>query len=150
MLNVAANEDQLATVLGHEVGHVNARHGAERMVADNAIDMGLQLMAVMLSMGDVEIPPQLMVDLGATAADLGTVRPFSRAQELQADKLGLEYMAVASYDPRQAVAFWRRMQQASGDGGPPTFLSTHPSNVRRIEELLEQLDLGNRSINTPS
>jgi predicted Zn-dependent protease len=139
MLEVAANEDQLATVLGHEVGHVNARHGAERMVTEHFIALGLRLAASLLALGDVQIPPELLVALGASAADLGIVRPFSRTQELEADALGLEYMAQAGYDPTQAIAFWQRMQQLTGDGGAPHFLATHPSNARRIEELLEQL-----------
>jgi predicted Zn-dependent protease len=139
MLEVAANEDQLATVLGHEVGHVNARHGAERMVTEHFIALGLRLAAMLLAMGDVQIPPDLLVALGASAAELGIVRPFSRTQELEADALGLEYMAQAGYEPTAAIAFWRRMQQLSSDGGPPHFLATHPTNARRIEELLERL-----------
>jgi predicted Zn-dependent protease len=139
MLEVAANEDQLATVLGHEVGHVNARHGAERMVTEHVIALGLRLAATLLALGDARIPPDLLVALGATAADLGIVRPFSRTQELEADALGLEYMARAGYEPTEAIAFWRRMQELTGNGGPPYFLATHPTNAQRIEELLERL-----------
>jgi predicted Zn-dependent protease len=139
MLDVAANEAQLATVLGHEVGHVNARHGAERMVTEHFIALGLRLAALLLASSDVQIPPDLLAALGASAAELGIVRPFSRSQELEADALGLEYMARAGFEPTEAIAFWRRMQQLSGDGSPPHFLATHPSNARRIEELLQQL-----------
>jgi predicted Zn-dependent protease len=129
MLDIAANEAQLATVLGHEIGHVNARHGAEHAI----------MLALLLALGDVRIPPDLLVVLGGSAAELGIVRPFSRAQELEADALGLEFMAQAGYKPTEAVAFWQRMQQLSGNGGPPPFLATHPSNAKRIEELLERL-----------
>jgi predicted Zn-dependent protease len=139
MLEVAADEDQLATVLGHEVGHVNARHGAERMVTEHLIALGLRLVASLLAFGDVQIPPDLLVALGASAAELGIVRPFSRSQELEADALGLDYMADAGYEPTAAIEFWRRMQRLSGDGGQPDFLATHPSSARRIEELLERL-----------
>lgn len=139
MLKVAANEDQLAAVLGHEVAHVNARHGAERLVTEHAITLGLRLGAMLLSLGDVPIPPDLVVALGASAAEFGIVRPFSREQELEADVLGLGYMAEAGYRPREAITFWRRMQQLTDDGGAPHFLATHPSNARRIEELLERL-----------
>ncbi len=139
MLQVAADEAQLATVLGHEVGHVNARHGAERMVTEHFIALGLRLVAALLAFGDVQIPPDLLVALGASAAELGIVRPFSRTQELEADALGLDYMAQAGYEPTAAIAFWRRMQQIAGDGGQPDFLATHPSSARRIEELLERL-----------
>jgi predicted Zn-dependent protease len=139
MLEVAADEDQLATVLGHEIGHVNARHGAERMVTEHFIALGLRLVASLLAIGDVQIPPDLLVALGASAAELGIVRPFSRTQELEADALGLEYMAEAGYEPMAAIEFWRRMQQVSGDGGQLDFLATHPSSARRIEELLKRL-----------
>jgi metalloendopeptidase OMA1, mitochondrial len=139
MLEVAADEDQLATVLGHEVGHVNARHGAERMVTEHLIALGLRLVASLLALGDVQIPPDLLVALGASAAELGIVRPFSRSQELEADALGLDYMADAGYEPTAAIEFWRRMQRLSGAGGQPDFLATHPSSARRIEELLERL-----------
>ena len=139
MLEVAANEDQLATVLGHEVGHVNARHGAERMVTEHFIALGLRLAATLLALGDARIPPDLLVALGASAAELGIVRPFSRSQELEADALGLEYMAKAGFEPTEAIAFWQRMQQLSSNGGLPHFLATHPSNAQRIEELLERL-----------
>lgn len=145
MLDVAANEDQLAAVLGHEVGHVNARHGAERMVTEHAIALGLRLGAMLLAAGDVPVPPDLAVALGASAAELGIVRPFSRSQELEADALGLTYMADAGYRPRQAVAFWRRMQERTDNGGPPPFLATHPSSARRIEELLRRLPETSRS-----
>lgn len=139
MLEVAANEHQLATVLGHEIGHVNARHGAERMVTEHFVALGLRLAAALLALGDVQIPPDLLAALGASAAEFGIVRPFSRAQALEADGLGLEYMARAGYDPREAIAFWQRMQLLTANGGPTPFLATHPSNARRIEELLEQL-----------
>ena len=139
MLEVAANEAQLATVLGHEVGHVNARHGAERMVTQHFIALGLRLVATLLAFGDVQIPPDLLVALGASAAELGIVRPFSRNQELEADVLGLDYMAAAGYQPTAAIDFWRRMQGLSGGRGQPDFLATHPSSARRIEELLERL-----------
>ena len=109
------------------------------MVTEHFIALGLRLAATLLALGDVQIPPDLLVALGASAAELGIVRPFSRTQELEADALGLEYMAHAGYQPREAIAFWRRMQQLTGNGGPPHFLATHPSNARRIEELLEQL-----------
>jgi predicted Zn-dependent protease len=135
MLRVAASEAQLATVLGHEVGHVNARHAAQRIVAEHAVALALRLGTTLLATSDVPIPPQLVVALGGGLADVGLIRPFGRAQELQADELGLRYMARAGYDPREAVAFWRRMLALEGDERPPAFLSTHPASEQRIAAL---------------
>ena len=135
MLQIMANEAQLATVLGHEVGHVNARHAAQRIVAENAVALALRLGASLLAYSDTPIPPQLVVALGGSLADVGLIRPFGRGQELQADELGLRYMARAGYDPAQSVEFWRRMLALESGDRPPAFLSTHPASERRIEAL---------------
>ncbi len=135
MLQTMANEAQLATVLGHEVGHVNARHAAQRIVAENAVTLALRLGVSLLVSSDAPIPPQLVAALGGTLADVGLIRPFGRSQELQADALGLRYMARAGYDPAEAVAFWRGMLALEGGDGPPAFLSTHPASAQRIEAL---------------
>jgi predicted Zn-dependent protease len=140
MLRVAADEAQLATVLGHEVAHVNARHGAQRIVAENAVALALRLGATLLALGDAPIPPDLVVALGGTAAELGLIRPFSRGQELQADELGLRYMARAGFDPAAAVDFWERMVALERGGSRvPPFLATHPAGERRIENIEELL-----------
>jgi predicted Zn-dependent protease len=140
MLRVAQNDDQLATVLGHEVAHVEARHGAQRIVAGHAIALILRLATALIAGSDVPVPPELVIALGGGLADLGLVKPFSRSQELAADKLGLSYMAKAGFDPGQAVAFWQRMQRLAGPGRPPVFLSAHPSSASRIELLRQEID----------
>lgn len=145
MLRIMANEAQLATVLGHEVGHVNARHAAQRIVAENAVALALRLGASVLAYGDTPIPPQLVVALGGSLADVGLIRPFGRGQELQADELGLRYMASAGYDPAESVAFWRRMQALETGDRPPAFLSTHPASERRIAALEHLLEAGGPS-----
>lgn len=140
MLEVTADEAQLATVLGHEVGHVTARHAAQRIVAENAVALALRLGASLLAFGESNIPADLVVALGGTAADLGLIRPFGRGQELEADALGLRYMARAGYDPAASIAFWRRMIALDRQsGGVPAFLSTHPAGEQRIERLHELL-----------
>ena len=135
MLQIMANEAQLATVLGHEVGHVNARHAAQRIVAENAVALALRLGASLLAYGDTPIPPQLVVALGGSLADIGLIRPFGRGQELQADELGLRYMARAGYDPAKSVQFWRQMLALETADRVPAFLSTHPAGERRIQQL---------------
>jgi predicted Zn-dependent protease len=135
MLRVAEDDAQLAAVLGHEIGHVNARHGAERLVAEHLVRLAVNVVAGLVALGDAPVPPELVTALGATVGEYGVVRPFSRSQELEADALGVGYMVAAGYDPDAAVAFWRRMAAQAGDGGPPAFLSTHPANQERIERL---------------
>lgn len=139
MLEVTQDEAQLATVLGHEVAHVNARHPAERIVAENAVALAIRLGASLLALSDAPVPPELVAALGGTAADLGLIRPFGRSQELEADALGLTYMARAGYNPAASIAFWRRMLALEEGRGVPAFLSTHPAGERRIERLRELL-----------
>jgi predicted Zn-dependent protease len=129
LFRVAENDDQLAAVMGHEVAHAIARHGAERM-SQGLLAQGLGAGAVL---GGVN--PQI-VDVAAQAATLGVILPYSRTQESEADHIGLLYMAEAGYDPREAVDLWRNFE-ALGAERPPEFLSTHPSEGTRIERLQE-------------
>ena len=135
MLRIMANDAQLPTVLGHEVGHVTARHAAQRIVAENAVSLTLRLAASLLAWSDTPIPPQLVVALGGSLADVDLIRPFGRAQELQADALGLGYTAAAGFEPGQAIAFWQRMAALETGDRPPAFLATHPTSDARIEAL---------------
>ncbi len=125
LFKVAKNDDQLATVLGHEVGHAIARHGAERMSQGIATQLGEA--AVGIGTG---LPPELT----AEAANLLVTLPYSRTQESEADHIGLILMAKAGYDPRQAIELWQNFQKLGGDK-PPEFLSTHPSEGTRVERL---------------
>ena len=129
LFRVAENDDQLAAVMGHEVAHAIARHGAERM-SQGILAQGLGAGAVL---GGVN--PQI-VEVAAQAATLGVILPYSRTQESEADHIGLLYMAEAGYDPREAVELWRNFE-ALGGQRPPEFLSTHPSEGTRIERLQE-------------
>ena len=116
-------ETGLAVVMGHEIAHAVARHGMQRMTEQ----MGLQLVTSLFDAGAYQ---ELVGPLISVAIEL----PFGRADESEADHIGLVYMARAGYDPRQSVAFWERMGQLSGDG-PPEFLSTHPSHETRVQQL---------------
>ena len=129
LFRVAENDAQLATVLAHEVAHAVARHGAERM-SQGLLAQGLGALAV-----GTGVNPQV-VDLGAQAATLGVILPYSRTQESEADHIGLLYMAEAGYDPRAAIDLWRNFN-ALGGARPPEFLSTHPAPGSRIERLQE-------------
>ena len=138
LLNVARTDDQLAAVIGHEMGHVLARHGAERLTQDSLANIGRQ--AIGVAIGDLDPATQTAV-LGALGlgAQFGVLMPFSRAHESEADRIGLILMARACFDPRASVEVWANMAQASG-GGPPEFASTHPSHGNRIEALTGWMD----------
>ncbi|MGI9591186.1 MAG: M48 family metallopeptidase [Myxococcota bacterium] len=132
LLVVAKNQSQLATVLGHEVAHVTAAHGNERVSTAFAAQSGLAL-AEAISGAPSPTKTQLLGLLGV-GAQVGVLLPFSRAQEREADELGLDLMVKAGFDPTQSVALWKNMEQAGG-GQPPEFLSTHPSHGTRIRNL---------------
>ncbi|HAD46664.1 MAG: peptidase [Alcanivorax sp.] len=132
LLKVADNQDQLAAVIGHEVGHVLAQHSNERMSIQYATQTGTELVAA-LAGGDSAEKQTLMGLLGV-GAQYGVQLPFSRKHEAEADVIGLDLMAEAGFDPRQSVNLWQNMAANSG-GSPPEFLSTHPSNQTRIEGL---------------
>ncbi|MGP8290314.1 M48 family metallopeptidase [Vreelandella zhanjiangensis] len=138
MLNVATTQDQLAAVVGHEIGHVLARHANERASTQSATSMGL---SVISSASGMQSPggQQLMGVLGM-GAQYGIALPFSRRHESEADVIGLDLMAQAGFDPRQSVTLWENMQAASGGGAPPAWMSTHPSQGQRIEGLQANMD----------
>jgi predicted Zn-dependent protease len=132
LLAVAADSSQLATVIGHEVAHVLAEHGNERVSTNAAAGYGLQ---VIESLSGPPSPgrDQILAALGL-GAQVGVLLPFSRAQEREADLLGLDLMAQAGFDPRASVPLWQNMSRATG-ATPPEFLATHPTHSSRIREL---------------
>jgi predicted Zn-dependent protease len=134
ILPVTRGDQGLAVVMGHEIAHVVANHGNERMSQALLAQMGGMALSVALS----EQPAQTQ-NIFAAAFGLGTqvgiLLPYSRLQESEADHLGLIFMAMAGYDPRGAVEFWQRMAAQKGGGSPPEFLSTHPTSSTRIENI---------------
>ncbi len=132
LLPVASNQHMLAAVVGHEIGHVIAKHSNERLSTQFATQQG---MAVVQALGGemTETKKMLYGALGL-GAQYGVILPYGRKQESEADVIGLDLMAKAGFDPAQAVTLWERMSQANGKQ-PPEFLSTHPSNETRIREL---------------
>jgi predicted Zn-dependent protease len=136
ILPITKDEAGLATVIGHEVAHAVARHGAERISEGLLIQMGGEALAVAL---DTKSPATqaLVQQAYGVGSTVGVALPHSRGQELEADHLGLLYMARAGYDPREAVAFWKRFAayNEKRGGKPLEFLSTHPLDDRRIAEI---------------
>ena len=132
LLKVAVNQDQLATVIGHEIAHVLAHHSNERVSQQFAVEQGLGLINALSN-------PQTgtgrtMMGLLGVGAQYGILMPYSRVQEAEADRVGLQLMARAGFDPAESVKLWRNMS-AAGGAQPSEFLSTHPSHSTRISGL---------------
>ncbi len=138
ILPITKNDAGLATVMGHEIAHAIARHGNERMSQGLTTQLGGLALDVALSSKPKETRNLFMAAYGV-GTNVGILLPYSRLQESEADRIGLIFMSMAGYDPREAINFWERMEKASQGGEPPEFLSTHPSHKTRIEELKKQL-----------
>jgi predicted Zn-dependent protease len=133
ILPVTKTEAALAVVLGHEISHALLNHGQQRMSADLLTQLG----AIGLAVGTAGLSQQtqsLAMAAYGIGSQLGGTIPFSRSHESEADHYGLILMAIAGYNPDEAVPFWERMA-AAGGGAPPEFLSTHPSDATRIRQL---------------
>jgi len=139
LLPYCGNEAGLAAVIGHEIGHVVARHGNERM----SQQLGASVLAQVLDLGldAAEIDPgteQLVLGAFGAGVSVGLLLPYSRTHEFEADHLGATYMARAGYDPRATVGFWQRFA-AKGGERPPEFFSTHPADERRIARFEDEM-----------
>lgn len=146
ILPYTQNEAGLATVLGHEVSHAIAEHGNERMSEGLVANGLLQAGQVATGIGTSNKSPQMQAIfqqafgvVGPLAYQYGVGLPHSRKQESEADHLGLIFMSMAGYNPREAISFWTRMAKAGGGKAPAEFLSDHPSDARRIADLQKLL-----------
>ena len=138
ILPIAGGETGLAVVMGHEIAHAIAEHGNERMSQGLIAQMGGMALSTAMK-EQPETTRQLWMTAFGVGAQYGMMLPYSRIQENEADRLGLVFMAMAGYDPREAVGFWQRMSQEKKGGAPPEFLSTHPSDETRIAKIKEAL-----------
>lgn len=135
ILPVAETDAGLATVMAHEVAHVAARHGGERVSTGVLAQLGAVGIGAAMGGSDPYLYQAVMQAYGL-GANVGVLLPFGRSQESEADRIGLIYMAKAGYDPSEAIGFWERMEAASeGKSSPPEFLSTHPGYETRINNL---------------
>ena len=137
ILPVTRDETGLAVVMGHEIGHAVANHGEERMSQGLLAQMGGMALSAALAERPKETQNLFLAAFGL-GAQVGVLLPYSRLQESEADRLGLIFMAMAGYDPRNAPDFWKRMSSAQHGAAPPEFLSTHPADATRIRNI-EQL-----------
>lgn len=136
IMPTALNEAGMAAIMGHEVAHATERHGGQRITMAMGTQLGLSGLSAILGGGSSTEKNVLLAALGV-GAQVGAMLPFSRANESEADEVGLKYMARAGYDPREAPKLWERM--AALGGGGPAFLSTHPSSGSRRDALTAQL-----------
>ncbi|THV58721.1 M48 family peptidase [Flagellimonas alvinocaridis] len=132
ILPITQGETGVAVVMGHEVAHALADHGAQRMSAGMVQQIGAVAGNVAIQDPEKRNMFNQAYGLGST---LGVMLPFSRGHETEADRIGLQIMAIAGYNPDEAANLWRRMKEKSGGQAPPEFMSTHPSNDTRIQNL---------------
>ncbi len=137
IMPLCANEAGVAVVMGHEIAHAISRHGNERMSQGLIKDFGGMALSVALA-EKPEQTKQLFNTAFALGTEVAVILPFSRAHESEADRMGLIFMAMAGYDPNEAISFWMRMS-AAGGAKPPEILSTHPSNETRISDIRTHL-----------
>lgn len=134
ILKIAQNDDQIATVMGHEIAHALARHGAERASMQSVGNLGAQMLGAAL-----RIPTQyqeLYAQAYGITSQVGLILPYSRTFEHEADQIGVHLMVKAGYNPYEAIKFWENMKKAStGAQKPPAFLSTHPADDERISAI---------------
>jgi len=138
ILAVTEDEPGLAVVMGHEIAHAIAGHGNERMSQGLLTQMGGIALSTALKERPQETKQLFMRAYGATT-EVGIILRYSRKHELEADRMGLIFMAMAGYDPNRAVSFWEGMAAAKEGQAPPEFLSTHPSDATRVRKAKEAM-----------
>lgn len=138
LLPITQNEAALAMVMGHEIAHAVLQHGNERMSQGLIQQFGGVALSVALSSQPAQTQ-NLFMNAYGVGSQVGAILPFSRKQELEADRYGMIWAAMAGYNPREAITLWQRMEKASNGQAPPQFLSTHPSSGNRINQLEKYL-----------
>ncbi len=136
LLKVAKNQDQLATVIAHEIGHVLAQHSNERLSRSQLANAGLQLSNAVLSGSEYRNLTMAGLGLGV---QYGVLMPYNRAQESESDLIGLRLLAESGFDPKESIALWKNMAAASSGSQLPELLSTHPSHATRIDDLQAEI-----------
>jgi len=139
ILNVTENQDQLAAIIGHEVGHVIEHHSNERLSANKVSNVGMAVAAIALGASDVDNKDLWVAGLGI-GIQYGVIMPYSRSHESEADIVGQDLMARSGFAPQASVQLWKNMSKLSKEA-PPEFMSTHPSNETRIKQLNKHLTL---------
>lgn len=134
LIKLVDNQDQLAAVVGHEIGHVLAKHSNERASQEIALQQGMGILQQTTLGQNAAVAG--MLGLGA---EYGILMPYSRIQESEADIIGIDLMAKAGFNPKQSISLWQKMDQASQGRQPIEFMSTHPSHATRIQDLEQHM-----------
>lgn len=134
ILPITRDDAGLAVVMGHEIAHAVANHGSERMSQQLLVQMGGMALATAVARQPQQTQ-NIFLNVFGAGAQVGMLLPYSRIHESEADRLGLIFMAMAGYDPNTAIAFWQRMSASAKGGALPELLSTHPSDVTRMNNL---------------
>jgi predicted Zn-dependent protease len=137
MIQLVDNQDQLAAVIGHEVGHVLAKHSNERASQELAVNSGMSIIQA-VSAPQTALGQTALGMLGV-GAQYGILMPYSRVHESEADMIGVDLMAKAGFDPQQSIGLWQKMERASQGQQPIEFMSTHPSHATRIQDLEQHM-----------
>ena len=135
ILDVAKNENGLATIMGHEIAHAVAKHSVERMSQAMAINLGTQVADIFLKGAVSRTRQTVGRSTGMDIFQLGIMNPFGRKQESEADYLGLIFASLSGFNIKESIELWKRMKESQKGKKPPQFLSTHPSTENRIENL---------------
>ena len=135
MLEVTKNTNGLAAVMGHEIAHAVAKHSVERASRGAILNTGTQLLDIFTGGKLSQVNRATGMDTIGLLSQLGIMNPFTRKQESEADYLGLIFSSLSGYDIRETTKIWERMKKANKGKEPPEFMSTHPSNDRRIEQI---------------
>ena len=138
LIELSENQHQLAAVIGHEVGHVIAEHGNERMSSSALIGVGMEVTNQLLKANEIASSNMIMAGLGL-GVQVGVQLPFGRTHESEADLIGLDLMAKAGFNPQQSINLWQNMDKAAGKNRQPEFLSTHPLPSTRIKNLTNNM-----------
>ncbi|RJX75499.1 M48 family peptidase [Vibrio sinensis] len=140
LLKVAKNQDQLATVIGHEIAHVLADHSNERLSQSQLANAGLQITDIALGASSYSQYRGMTMSALGLGVQYGLILPYGRTQESEADIVGLDLMAKSGFDPNQSIDLWKNMAKASNGNQPPELLSTHPSHNTRIKDLNQKIN----------
>ena len=135
ILDVAKNDDGLATIMGHEIAHAVAKHSVERMSQAMAVNVGTQVADIFLGGQISRTRNTVGRATGMDIFQLGIMNPFGRKQETEADYLGLIFSSLSGFNIKESTKLWERMREANKGKEPPQFLSTHPSSSQRIKNL---------------